>query len=211
MNILSNSKEVILKGMFLFLFIISGNYIGELLGCRLIQLLEDDMIIKHILGFITLYITLAITINNQESLFQLFFITIILYVVFILTSKTTKYINFTIMILFLITFIVQLFKEELNKKIENKKNTQKDIRYLNIINIYNTYIIYIIIILIIVGIIIYIGEQKLGHKKDFNYYTFIVGRTKCDFSNKDINSIDLGSPSNYIKSIKAAIFNEGLE
>ena len=210
MNILSNNKDLILKGMFLFIFIISGNYIGELLGCRLIELLEDDMIIKHILGFITLYITLAITINNEESLFELFFINIILYIVFILTSKTTKYINFTLMFLFLITFVVQLFKEQLKKKIENKKHTHKDIRFINIINIYNTCIIYIIIILIIIGIIIYLGEQKLGHKEDFNYYTFIVGRTECDFSNKDINSKDLGSPSNYIKSIKAAIFNEGL-
>ena len=47
---------------FIFLLIISGNYLGELLGCRLIELLNTSILTKHFLGFLTLFITANLAI-----------------------------------------------------------------------------------------------------------------------------------------------------
>ena len=47
------TMDYLFKGIFLFIFIISGNYLGELLGCRLINVLTNNMFIKHFLGFLT--------------------------------------------------------------------------------------------------------------------------------------------------------------
>ena len=115
-----NNKEYIFKGLFLFIFIISGNYLGELLGCRLIKLLNESMVIKHILGFLTLFLTLVFTIDLNTSLMKLFKISCILYIIFILSSKTSEYINYLLVIIFITSFIIQLYKDRLNnKKIKN--------------------------------------------------------------------------------------------
>ena len=114
--LVKNRNDYLFKGIFLFIFIISGNYLGELLGCRLISVLKNSIIIKHILGFLTLFLTLAFTIDLNKSLFKLLGVSCMLYIIFILSSKTTKYINYLLMIIFIISFILQLYKDRLKRK-----------------------------------------------------------------------------------------------
>ena len=147
-----DNNENIFKGLFLFIFIISGNYLGELLGCRLIKLLNESMIIKHILGFLTLFLTLAFTIDLNTSLFTLFKISVVLYIIFILSSKTTKYINYLIIFIFIISFIVQLYKDRLKRKLEVSTINTTEKLHLEYIEKYNDYILKLIIGLIIIGI-----------------------------------------------------------
>jgi hypothetical protein len=192
-----NNEDYLFKGIFLFIFIISGNYLGELLGCRLIKLLNEHIITKHLLGFITLFLTLAFTVDLNKSLFKLFKISCILYIIFILSSKTTKYINYLLIFIFLISFIVQLYKDRLKKKIQLKKITNNEKKHLEYIKIFNNYILKIIIALILIGVLIYIGEQKRSHKENFNYYTFFVGEINCGEGEENINN-----PKEYWKSLK---------
>ena len=192
-----NNEDYLFKGIFLFIFIISGNYLGELLGCRLIKLLNEDIITKHLLGFITLFLTLAFTVDLNKSLFKLFKISCILYIIFILSSKTTKYINYLLIFIFLISFIVQLYKDRLKKKVQLKKITNNEKTHLEYIKIFNNYILKIIIALILIGVLIYIGEQKRSHKENFNYYTFFVGEINCGEGEENINN-----PQEYWNSLK---------
>ena len=194
-----NNEDYLFKGIFLFIFIISGNYLGELLGCRLIKLLNEHIITKHLLGFITLFLTLAFTVDLNKSLFKLFKISCILYIIFILSSKTTKYINYLLIFIFLISFIVQLYKDRLKKKIQLKKITNNEKTHLEYIKTFNNYILKIIIALILIGVLIYIGEQKRSYEGDFNYYTFFMGDTECSKGNENINK-----PNEYWTSIKYA-------
>jgi len=198
MNALNlDAYDYLFKGIFLFIFIISGNYLGELLGCRLIYLLTENMIIKNLLGFLTLFLTLAFTIDLKTPLWDLFKISVILYIIFILSSKTTKYINYILMILFIISFIIILYKDRLRQKKFAKLLTKTEEQHLSYIHIYNSYILQILIIILIIGVIIYIGEQKRSHGNDFNYYTFFMGNTKCSEGNENINE-----PNEYWTSVK---------
>ena len=192
-----NNKEYIFKGLFLFIFIISGNYLGELLGCRLIKLLNESMIIKHILGFLTLFLTLAFTIDLNTSLFTLFKISVVLYIIFILSSKTTEYINYLIIFIFIISFIVQLYKDRLKRKLEVSTINTNEKLHLEYIEKYNDYILKLIIGLIIIGVLIYIGEQKRSYNEDFNYYTFLIGEVNCSLGKENINH-----PNEYFNSLK---------
>jgi len=192
-----NNKEYIFKGLFLFIFIISGNYLGELLGCRLIKLLNESMIIKHILGLLTLFLTLAFTIDLNTSLFTLFKISVVLYIIFILSSKTTKYINYLIIFIFIISFIVQLYKDRLKRKLEVSTINTNEKLHLEYIEKYNDYILKLIIGLIIIGVLIYIGEQKRSYNEDFNYYTFLIGEVNCSLGKENINH-----PNEYFNSLK---------
>ena len=182
-----DNNDYLFKGIFLFIFIISGNYLGQLLGCRLIYLLNENIITKHILGFITLFLTLAFTIDINTSLIKLFNISCILYILFILSSKTTKYINYLLIFIFLISFIIQLYKDRLKKKKIINKNEKKHLEY---IEKYNNYIVKIIIGLLIIGVLIYIGEQKRSYKENFNYYTFFVGEINCNEGTENINNLN---------------------
>ena len=192
-----NNDDYLFKGIFLFIFIISGNYLGELLGCRLIKLLKENIIIKHLLGFLTLFLTLVFTIDLNTSLIKLFKISCILYIVFILSSKTTKYINYLLVIIFIISFIIQLYKDRLNNKKIKNIITNKEKIYLEYIQLYNNYIFKIIIALIIIGIVIYIGEQKRSYRENFNYYTFFMGEINCKEGQENINN-----PKEYWTSLK---------
>ena len=194
-----DKNDYLFKGIFLFIFIISGNYLGELLGCRLITLLKENIITKHLLGFLTLFLTLAFTVDLNKSLFKLFKISCILYIIFILSSKTTKYINYILMILFIISFIIILYKDRLRQKKNAKLLTKTEEQHLSYIYIYNSYILQILIIILIIGFIIYIGEQKRSNGNDFNYYTFFMGNTKCSEGKENINE-----PHEYWTSVKHA-------
>lgn len=192
-----DKNDYLFKGIFLFIFIISGNYLGQLLGCRLIYLLNENIITKHLLGFITLFLTLAFTVDINTSLIKLFKISCILYIIFILSSKTTKYINYLLIFIFLISFIVQLYKDRLKKRKIIKKINNNEKLHLEYIEKYNNYIIKIIIILLIIGVLIYIGEQKRSYKENFNYYTFFVGEINCNEGKENINN-----PNEYWTSLK---------
>ena len=192
-----NNDDYLFKGIFLFIFIISGNYLGELLGCRLIKLLNENIIIKHLLGFLTLFLTLAFTIDLNTPLVKLFKISCILYIIFILSSKTTKYINYLLVIIFIISFIIQLYKDRLNIKKIKKIITNTEEKYLEYIQLYNNYILKIIIALITIGMLIYIGEQKRSYKENFNYYTFFMGEVNCKEGKENINN-----PKEYWSSLK---------
>ena len=186
----------LLKGIFLFIFIISGNYLGELLGCRLIELLNTSILTKHFLGFLTLFITLAVSVDLHSSLVELFYMSILVYIIFILSSRTTKYINFLILIILILTFIVQLYKDRLHKKKEEKIITNAEKTHITYINNYNYIIIIILTILILVGLLIYLGEQKRSHLETFNLYTFFIGNLECNHGNDNYNS-----PSQYLNSL----------
>ena len=192
-----DNNDYLFKGIFLFIFVISGNYLGQLLGCRLIYLLNENIITKHILGFITLFLTLAFTIDINTSLVKLFNISCILYILFILSSKTTKYINYLLIFIFLISFIIQLYKDRLKKKKIINKINKNEKQHLEYIEKYNNYIVKIIIGLLIIGLLIYIGEQKRSYKENFNYYTFFVGEINCGEGEENINN-----PKEYWKSLK---------
>lgn len=191
----------LLKGIFLFIFIISGNYLGELLGCRLIELLDTNILVKHLLGFLTLFITLVISVDLESSLFELFYTSIGLYIIFILSSRTTKYINFTIIGILIISYIIQLYKDRLKRKQEKNIITTFEENHLSYIKYYNYTIIIVLLVLLICGVLIYYGEQKRSYSYSFDLYTFIVGNIDCKNSDNNYNS-----PSEYMTSIKY-IFN----
>ena len=94
--LVNNRTDYLFKGIFLFIFIISGNYLGELLGCRLISALQNSIIVKHILGFLTLFLTLALTIDLDTSLIKLLGISCILYIILIILKYKNNKIYYII-------------------------------------------------------------------------------------------------------------------
>lgn len=188
-------KQHLLEGLFLFIFIISGNYLGELLGCKLRNLMDENMLVKHFMGLITLYITLLITVDKSNDMGYLLLVSAVLYVVFIIISRTTQYINFTIMGILVFAFLIQVYFDRL----KNKKTLTTFEKYmLDSMDTINYVIIFILVFLIVIGHLIYIGEQSRSRLEEFKMYYFIVGQKECGNNSYG----DYSDPLEYFESLK---------
>ena len=189
-----------LHALFLFIFILLGKHVSELLACSISNIISTHFLVKHMIGFFILYTTL-ISIEEKEDLFILFIKTIILYIWFIIITKTTRRINISIIIILLITYFIYLYNERLKKKTKNTYNKN----LIKILTIYEKYIIYIVVILSIFGFIVYIGEKKIDFKNNFNWIDFLFYRTEENTCNNTKSYII--NKLNYFERAQAAFIN----
>ena len=178
------------KAIFILYLMVSGNYIGTLFGCKIQNLFDNNMIVKHILGFATLYFFITLIEDSKDSnkdkpvvppqkkLLNTAFI----YFAFLMSSKMT--IQFWIPFLLMIggIYILSIFKdyyitEEITEGTPGKMETIDKIQ---------NYLLIGSIITLVVGFIYYIGEKKIEYGKDFSYYTFMIGNPTCRINNPKI-------------------------
>ena len=182
--------------LFLFIFILLGKHISELLACSITNIINSHISVKHIIGFFVVFTTL-ISLDNTSSLNHIFIKSCFIYIYFIISSKTTKNINILLIILLFLTYFIYLYKIKLKKKYKKKNDN-----IIKIINLYEKYIPYIFSFLSIIGFTIYIGEKKLDYENDFSWKTFILGDLTCtNTKSYIINKL------NYFERIKVAFLN----
>ena len=189
-----------LHALFLFIFILLGKHVSELLACSISNIINTHFLVKHMIGFFILYTTL-ISVEKKEDLFVLFIKTIILYIWFIIITKTTRRINISIIIILLITYFIYLYNERLKKKTKNIYNNN----LIKILTVYEKYIIYIVATLSIFGFIVYIGEKKIDFKNNFSWIDFLFYRTEENICNN--TKSDIINKLNYFERAQAAFIN----
>lgn len=166
-------------GLLVFILIIAGNFTGELFPCRIQNLLSNNMFMKHLLGYLTLLFFSLLTLGKEYykgNVFYLFLVSFFIYFYFLILNKTIHVIWITVFLLIVLIYIKHLFQSNNKKteldpdKIEKNKKREK---------VFNYVIFIIIITLTLVGFLIYMGEKKYEYKGDFNYISFIFGKSKC--------------------------------
>lgn len=156
------------KSLGLFVLLVCGNYIGELMGCKLRHILHHNILAKHLLGLMCLFffITIILPVKNEKLHFTIYK-TIGLYIVFVLTTKTHYPITIIIYSFVFGLYILNLIERDYY----SEKEFPEKVKQRNIIKkIYNS-ITVIIIGLILVGFIFYYNDK-------LNEY----GPTKCKFT-----------------------------
>ena len=178
--------------IFIFVLIVSANFLAEIFPCRLQYLLRNNMFIKHVFGLFTMifFVVLSSGIKNK-NIFNITTSSFLLYILFILITKCQIYVFYTILLFLGITYIIHLVKQEeieSSEKESNEKDSNKEIHsiYDNIIHV-----LYILIIMFaILGVIMYMGEKKIEYKKDFDYFTFFIGKPLCKGKSPKVNVIE---------------------
>ena len=152
----------------IFLFIIAGNYVGDIYSCNLRYLFNDSMILKHLIGFYIclLFVGLAqdeltVGVKILESIF--------LYVWFIIMMRAPMYITLFTIVLLTTMYILNLYSKDLEK--------EKNIERKNIIDNINKYIFIFSVVISLSGTIIYTLYMKKIFKNKFNIKNFIIGMT----------------------------------
>ena len=166
----------IIKGIFLLILALCGNFIAEILGCKTQQLLSKNMYYKHFITLTILYFAIDFNSDASSTPLDIFKISILIYILFILFSKMS--IQFTILafILLLVTYVVNNYIDYY------KKNDSKNIIIQQLENL--KYILHIIlVIVIIIGFTLYFFKQRREHYNNWSGLTFIFGKVVCN-SNK---------------------------
>ena len=168
-------KFDIIKGIFLLILAISGNFIAETLSCKTQRLLTNNIIAKHIITILILYFTTGFISDEKDPLhpYISFKICIITYIIFLVFTRMD--IRFTI-----ITFIIMacIYVNYTFLNYYNIKESERD----DLISLHkniNNYLYVIMFILLGLGFIIKMNKSYNKDKKGFNILKHIFKFKKC--------------------------------
>ena len=178
-NTSSNASFVkldIIKGIFLLILAISGNFLSETMGCQMQKLLTNNMFAKNIIILMVIYFALGFA-SDQTNPHPLHIMkqTLFIWVFFLIFNKMDVY--YTTIVAFLL-FSILLCKDYLKYyQTENEKENNEKIVYLE--NIVDKIVI-VTLLITIVGFFIYFSKQRSDHSESFSYTKFILGSPKCE-------------------------------
>ena len=161
------------KSLFLLFLVVSGNYIGELLGCKTQKLLSENIYMKHIVLLCLIYFTINLVGEKKKHPVNILKNTLILWLFYLVLTKMN--LQFTIIVLCLL-FSLYIWDEYQDYLDESKEDYNKE-RYESI----QLYLQYSIIGFMLVGFVLYYIKQRKEHSKDFSNIKFLLGRSTCDF------------------------------
>lgn len=159
-----------LSGMFLWLIF---GYLSTLLNCDLQRWLRKHPIFIHAFGLVAFFFLFTlIDSNNKTSIGIVWFKTVLIYILFVLMTKSKWYFVIPVLALLLID---QSFKKDLAIKKANSENVEKsERRQITLTKFINAFVI----ALIIIGTIHYAYLQKKQYKNAFSWIAFF-GIKKC--------------------------------
>ena len=153
-------------------FLISSNFLGELFTCSLRKTLSNNMLAKHILAIITLYISIMVTSKFDKISIKII-ATIFVYIWFIITTKCTAV--YVLLILAIIA-LNYLFNQYLDTDIKDDKN-KKEVYDLK--SKVNKGILLLCFVISLIGFLQYYLKQKNDYGSKFHLGKFIFGVPDC--------------------------------
>jgi hypothetical protein len=179
--------------IFIFILIISANFLAEIFPCRLQDALRNNMYLKHLFGLFTMifFVVFSSSGTPDKNIFHTIGLSLLLYILFILITKCQIYVFFIILLFLGTTYIINIVKQQ---EIENSnKSSSGEASNKQNTTIYDTilYVLYILIfVFTFIGVIMYMGEKKIEYNKDFNYITFFIGKSICKGKSPKVNMIE---------------------
>ena len=174
LSILNLGSQQISK-LALFIFIIAGNFVGDVFSCSLRQWLKENMLIKHLVAFFILLLFVGLE-DETTTMTNKILLSIGLYIWFIFTMRSPMVITVLVILSIVVLYIIQGFIKDYEKI---NKNTDL------LINVRN-YLFLGSMILSFLGFIYFVFYIKSRYK-DFSFFTFTVGLHNNDcFKEKNL-------------------------
>lgn len=157
---------------------LSSNFLASLFGCRVQEAFRNNMWLKHLLGFMTLFLFVVVIDSKSkwgDSPQKQIIYSLLFYVIFVITTRM-DYKWWTVFIIGIcLIYILQVFKDHEKTQEDEREKYQK----------YQSYLIYIAVFVMLIGFIIYYGRKKAEYGDEFKHLTFFLGKPNCAL-NKDI-------------------------
>ena len=165
--------------LFILYLILSGNYIGDLFGCRLQEAFTEIVFFKHIIAFLSLYYFVNLSTHIIQDPIKVLIKSMIMYLVFIFSRNVA----FGYTIIFLLSMIVIKFLEDYKEyHYQNDKNDKKENNLFlseDRINLIQKILVIVIYISIVVGFVRYAHNTFKSHK-NFKWLIFLFGENRSE-------------------------------
>jgi hypothetical protein len=139
------------KYLFILYLIIFANFLGSLLDCKVQELFSNYLLVKNILGFLIVYFLITIADNsNTYSLRKKFYISIIVYLIFIFSTKIHHNAWYIMIIILAIVYVLHLLKDEKDDPVKQEQIKKAE-----------RLLVILAGIVMIVGFIYYISQNKI--------------------------------------------------
>lgn len=167
------------KSIFILYMLISANFLANTFGCSIQKILTENMLAKHLIGFLTLYFFVTLTSKpdkTDELMFiKKFSVSILVYFVFILSTRT-KGMYFNIFLLLVaVNFLINSYTDSIDET--------KHQEYIDTVKYFGTWLGRIAMIVLVLGLMNYYLVKRYEYGSDFNIFTFIIGRPSCKSMN----------------------------
>ena len=164
--------------VFVLLLIISGNFLGELMPCRVREELSSNMILKHFFGYLTLVFFAIVTVFKTSSM-NILLLSLLVYLYFIVLSKTNW--RFWIVVVFLlgISYIIHVWGLTYKKEQSKEGEVKIEDSIINMLPTIQLSFVWLASFLTVIGSIVYMGNKKKEYGKDFSYMYFFLGKPEC--------------------------------
>ncbi len=158
--------------LFIFFLIVSGNYLANLFPCKIQDFLQNNIFVKHFIGFLTLifFIVLVEGSSDDKNFKQIITISLKLYVLVILLTNNQKRFFVASIIILGLLYIIKLYK---------KYNDNKDSKYLTYLENLENSLYTVLLIILVFGFVIYYGSKKIEYGREFKHITFLFGKPEC--------------------------------
>jgi len=173
----------LLKSVLLLVLAVSGNFVGNTLGCKTQYHMTNNMYIKHALLIFITFFTLNYTASENENPTRHIVRAFAIWACYLLFTKqniTFTGISAGILVL---TYIIDTFSSYYEKKLETKdlnENYVKDNKQkVELLNTIKSYSFKAGIITILIGFGLYLREKYVEYGNSFDILKFIFGKTTC--------------------------------
>lgn len=159
LSLLSNK----IPELVIFIFIIAGNYVGDVFSCQLRHFFNNSMISKHIISYFILFIFVGFLGVEKPDPLNSLLVSLILYIIFIFLMRSHYIISLLVISIFIIIYILD--------SIDNQEKNNKNKKYKKIKKL----------LFIIAGTLALLGFAYKLHKtslvfgKEWNMYNFLLG------------------------------------
>jgi hypothetical protein len=160
-------KEIPIYMVFVLYLIISSNFLAQLFSCRLQELLNSSMFVKHLIGYMTLLFFVVLSSEEGHSVSHSLLSSLLIYFIFWISTR----ISFGCFVVFILLtaslYIINLYQKNSNEKRNKRLETTKEVIY------------WLGLAVLIVGFVLYWVEKKIEYTNKFSFTTFILGKPMC--------------------------------
>lgn len=156
--------QVPLYMVFVLYLVISSNFLAQLFSCRLRFLLDNSMIAKHIIGYMTLLFFVVLSSGSGMTTTDAILNSLAIYVVFWFSTRMSLEYFVVFIVLAFVLYIMELYQKE------NARTRIRDAQ---------TAIQSVMVVVLVVGFVFYMVEKMIEYRNDFSFQTFLLGKPEC--------------------------------
>ena len=161
--------------LFVFFMLIGANFLAQLFSCNLQNLLVNNMLAKHVLGFMTLVLSVVLVSGDSTATpTSQLAASVFLYVLFLMASRCQRWMLSIVVGLLFALYVMQMYAKQAEKA-DDEATTER-------LRLAKIGVTAVILVLLPIGFVMYALTKRQEYGPGWRLSTFVLGIAKCKFN-----------------------------